>query len=190
MSEMFGVLRRDQSASVDRLAAPRHLRRASTNRQGRTMVHARSLPGVLVRGRGRRTDPHPPGEHDPAAGQAAPQGPRSPPFRSPSCRPRPRSPPTCPDRNAAVVPAETGARRAAAWACACATCTTHDLRHTPSPPIERISGSTAVTRLFAGRADQQTTDTYNRAEKPSSAPPSPPGPDKFTTSRATCHTRS
>lgn len=39
----------------------------------------------------------------------------------------------------------------------------HDLRHTAITNIERISGSTAVARLFAGHADRQTTDTYDRA---------------------------
>lgn len=41
----------------------------------------------------------------------------------------------------------------------------HDLRHTAITNIERISGSTAVARLFAGHADRQTTDTYNRADE-------------------------
>lgn len=40
----------------------------------------------------------------------------------------------------------------------------HDLRHTAITNIERISGSTAVARLFAGHADRQTTDVYDRAD--------------------------
>jgi site-specific recombinase XerD len=42
---------------------------------------------------------------------------------------------------------------------------THDLRHTAITHVERVSGSTAVARLFAGHADRETTDSYDRADE-------------------------